>query len=315
MNFPVTLVIPILNEADSLPELLVAIECQTHWPDEVIFCDAGSTDGGLSLIDEWQAGVSYKINCRVISILGALPGEGRNAGVRGASNRWIAFLDGGVVPSNDWLEQLCRYALASQSPAVFGLCHFVAKAPFTKAVCALSYGQGTLHPALPGSLFDRQVFDEVGGFPEHLRAAEDLVWISALSDRLGPKEVCPMARVTYTHFPARWFDVVRKWKTYGANLAIARFEPGWQACHFFVVTVTYVLMLAGGQFGIIVLFLYLFFRGVVDPVRRSIERPWWGKQPSALLIALPLALAIDFAKWAGVLQAIVGGPVFRVKSD
>lgn len=37
LNFPVTLVIPILNEADSLPELLNALKEQDHLPDEIIF--------------------------------------------------------------------------------------------------------------------------------------------------------------------------------------------------------------------------------------------------------------------------------------
>ena len=43
LNFPVSLVVPVLNEAESLPDLLQALKAQSHRPDEIIFTDAGST--------------------------------------------------------------------------------------------------------------------------------------------------------------------------------------------------------------------------------------------------------------------------------
>ena len=44
MKIDVTLVIPILNEAATLPTLLASIERQVHQPDQVVFVDGGSTD-------------------------------------------------------------------------------------------------------------------------------------------------------------------------------------------------------------------------------------------------------------------------------
>jgi hypothetical protein len=66
----------------------------------------------------------------------------------------------------------------------------------------------------------------------------------------------------------------------------------------------YVLAGAGGGVGAVVFVIYLLLRGVIDPTRRSLDRPWWGRRPGAVLIALPLVAALDIAKWAGTVQGI-----------
>jgi hypothetical protein len=307
LNFPVTLVIPILNEAESLPELLQALKAQSHRPDEIIFSDAGSTDGSPALIEAWWRDEGWELcSCSVILRPGAMPGAGRNAGVRAARNDWIAFVDGGITPASDWLEQLCRHAQAKNVPAVFGVCHFSAQPSFAKAVCALSYGHGAVHPVIPASLFDRRVFAEIGEFPAHLRAGEDLVLMAALQARYGAREICQLARVSYTHFPTSWRQAWRKWRVTELHCVLAGVRTGQQAVYLFGLPALYVLAGAGGGVGAAVFVAYLLLRGVVDPIRRSLDRPWWGRQPVAAFIALPLVVTLDIAKWAGIVQGTEG---------
>lgn len=305
LNFPVTLVVPILNEAESLPELLQALKAQSHRPDEIIFSDAGSTDGSPALIEDWWRREGWEnATCSVLSRHGAMPGAGRNAGVRVARNDWIAFIDGGITPASDWLEQLCRQALAKQVPAVFGVCHFSAQAPFAKAVCALSYGHGAVHPVIPASLFSRRVFAEIGEFPSHLRAGEDLVWMDALQARYGASEVCSNARVSYVHFPKGWKQALRKWRITELHCTLAGVRVGQQMVYLFGLPALYALAGYDGSIGGAVFLAYLLLRGVIDPTRRSLDRPWWGKNLGPALIAIPLATALDLAKWVGILQGI-----------
>lgn len=302
LNFPVTLVIPILNEAESLPELLRAIKAQSHRPDEIIFSDAGSTDGGLALIEVWWSREGWEGGqCRVLAQPGAMPGAGRNAGARAARNEWIAFIDGGITPASDWLEQLCRHVQATQAPAVFGVCHFSAQKPFAKAVCALSYGHGAVHSVIPASLFARRVFAEIGEFPPYLRAGEDLVWMAALQARYGAREVCSAARVSYTHFPAGWSQTLHKWRVTESHCVLAGVRTRQQVVYMFGLPVLYAVAWGGGA---AVYLVYLLLRGVIDPIRRSVDQPWWGNQLGAAFIALPLVAAIDIAKWAGIMQGI-----------
>lgn len=305
LNFPVTLVIPILNEAESLPELLQALKAQHHRPDEIIFSDAGSTDGSPALIEAWWRREGWEDGqCSVLARPGAMPGAGRNAGVRAARNEWIAFIDGGITPASDWLEQLCRHAQATQASAVFGVCHFSAQAPLAKAVCALSYGHGAVHPVIPASLFARRVFAEIGEFPAHLRAGEDLVWLAALQARYGAREVCQAARVSYTHFPTGWSQALRKWRVTELHCVLAGVRTGQQAVYLLGLPALYVLAGAGDSVGATVFVVYLLLRGVIDPTRRSLDRPWWRHQPGAACIALPLVAALDIAKWLGIVQGM-----------
>lgn len=305
LNFPVTLVIPILNEAETLPGLLQALKAQSHRPDEIIFSDAGSTDGGPVLIEDWWQREGWQnATCSVLSRPGAMPGAGRNAGVRVARNDWIAFIDGGITPASNWLEQLCRHAQETQVSAVFGVCHFSAKVPFSKAVCALSYGHGAVHPVIPASLFSRRVFAEIGEFPTHLRAGEDLVWMDALRVRYGAREVCSTARVSYTHFPAGWSQAMHKWRVAELHCVLAGVRTRQQVVYLFGLPVVYASASYDGSAAAAVFLVYLLLRGVIDPIRRSRDRPWWGNRPTAALIALPLAAVLDLAKWVGIVQGI-----------
>jgi hypothetical protein len=305
LDFNVTLIVPILNEADSLPELLQALTVQSHRPNEIIFSDAGSTDGSTVLIENWWRREGWANgSCRVLLRLGAMPGAGRNAGLHFARNDWIAFIDGGITPANDWLEQLCQHARTTQVPAVLGVCHFSARMPLSKAVCALSYGQGTLHPVIPASLFNRQVFAEIGEFSECVRAGEDLLWLALFRARYGELKVCSAARVMYTHFPTSWSQTLRKWRVTELNCVLAGVRTGQQAVYLVGLPTLYALAFNGNKFGVAGFLVYLLFRGAIDPIRRSSDRPWWGHQPVAVFIALPLGIMLDIAKWVGIVQGI-----------
>lgn len=304
MSCAVTVVIPVLNEAAALPRLLAALKAQTLRPREVLIADAGSTDGSAAAIERWWRAERWDGgDCRVLAVPGAMPGAGRNAGVRAAAHEWIAFLDAGIDPEPTWLERLCAYANSLNVRAVFGLCRFAADGAFERAVCALSHGQGTAHSVVPASLFHRCVFDEIGWFPEHLRAAEDLNWSDRLTARYGPREICADAVVHYTHFPSTWSSALRKWKLAEYASVLAGVRSPQQRLSLIGVPLVYGALFSWTAVGFGVFVSYLVVRGVIDPLRRSSERPWWGKHLGSFLIAPGLAAALDLAKLAGIVQA------------
>jgi hypothetical protein len=304
MSCDVSVVVPILNEADSLPQLLTALKAQTHRPKELIFSDAGSTDGGPALIENWWQAERWEgADCQVLRRPGAMPGAGRNAGVRNASHEWIAFIDGGIEPEPAWLERLCAHAQSHRSVAVFGVCHFSADASFERAVCALSYGQGSVHSAIPAALFHRRVFDEIGFFPEKLRTAEDLVWSKRVVDRYGERDICQEAVVHYTRFPSSWSQALGKWNRAEYCSVVAGVRMRQQLFYLIGLPLVYGAVLSGTAVGAAVFFVYVMLRGVIDPMRRSQDSPWWGHKPAALLIAPGLAIALDLAKLAGIVRA------------
>jgi len=297
---PVSLVIPIRNEAATLPALLRAIAGQTVGPQEIVVVDTGSTDSGVAIIDAWRKREGWAMDaCRVLCERGAYPGGARNAGIRAATQEWIAFLDGGLVPQADWLACLWACAGDQRSSGVFGLCSFTGGTTTERTLCALSYGVGSAHAVIPASLFHRSMFDAVGMFRADLRSAEDLVWTNAFVERYGARCVCRGARVEYSHFPPTLRAAIKKWFVYEVNAVRAGLMRRRHFAFALIALILVGLCFWRPYVSCVLVAVYLVGRGLVDPIRRSRMRPWWAGRPLAPLLALVAAPLLDLAKVAG----------------
>ncbi len=303
---PVALVLPVKDEAETLPELFDALDRSAAWPAEIAFSDAGSTDGTVASIRAWWAeNAQTGVVLQVIDNPGALPGAGRNAGIAATHADWVGFLDGGIRPEPDWLQQLYRSASAEGQDHAFGLCRFDANGALPLAVCALTNGVGTATTVLPASIFHRRVLQNIGSFPEHLRSAEDLVWLRRFGEAYGRRHICREAVVHYTHYPPTLTGIVRKWFAFERSSVAAGVGARGRlmmlsAAIVFVLTIALapVAAMAG-------LLAYLVLRGGVDPIRRSRAVLWWRAHPSALLWAPVCAVAMDFGRLAGALSGML----------
>lgn len=97
MHLSFSVVIPTLNEAANLAELLPQLAAQSRPPLEVLVADAGSPDG--------TAEVAAEHGARVVP--GGRPGLGRNNGARQAQGDWLFFLDADSrLPENRFAERV-----------------------------------------------------------------------------------------------------------------------------------------------------------------------------------------------------------------
>ena len=114
----ITVVVPVRNEEQSIRPLLNGLLQQSLQPDEIIIVDGGSTDATPGIVEEHA---QAHPNIHLIREPNALPGRGRNIGANRASNEWLAFTDGGVVPEKDWLAQLAEAVRSNpETDVVFG---------------------------------------------------------------------------------------------------------------------------------------------------------------------------------------------------
>lgn len=97
----ISVVVPTLNEIDSLPNCLAALAPQTQAGDEVIVVDGGSDDGTTEYAREAGAVV---IDAPESSI-----GKARDIGTHQASNSVIASTDADAIPPEDWLPRVRRH--------------------------------------------------------------------------------------------------------------------------------------------------------------------------------------------------------------
>lgn len=183
---PVSLCATVFNEAESIDVWLDSIMAQTRPPDEVIICDAGSTDGTIDRLLEYAEADS---RVRVLVEPGANVPEGRNAAIAAAGNQVVAIADAGTILRIDWLELLV--APLEESSEVGVSAGFYAPAgrnPFERVLATvITPRRGDIDddgfpPSSRSVAFRKEWWEKVGGYPEWLRAGEDLVFDFRLRD-------------------------------------------------------------------------------------------------------------------------------------
>lgn len=303
---PVSVVVPMRDEAHTVVALLEGLARQQPPPAELVFVDTGSRDGSAERVRDWWAASGWaEASCRMLEEKGAYPGAGRNAGVRASGQPWIAFIDCGIVPEPGWLGALIECAKRTGAEAVLGNCRFEADGAWPRAFCALSYGVGTRRVVLPASLFRRTLVDEAGPFDPALRAGEDVAWLQAIAQRGRELMRCEEAQVVYRHFPRSLLEAAGKWYDYERSLSAAG-AGGWPRRLAVLAPLSlYVLPFAAPLAGAILWAGYLALRGVLDPIRRSVRREWWRGAPLAPACAPLAALAIDTGRAFGCLVGLV----------
>jgi glycosyltransferase involved in cell wall biosynthesis len=193
---PVSVVVTVLDDAAAVDRLLGLLAAQCTDPaDEVIVVDGGSRDGTAERVGRW---VAADARIRLLVRPGAGISAGRNAGIAEAGNRTVACTDAGCDPAPGWLAAL-RTAAADQPDGLLtGVYRPAARGPVQVALAAAGYPDpaelrhpGPLaraHGRVFGRLFDATMptgrsvafptpaWQAAGGFPEHLRTGEDVLF-------------------------------------------------------------------------------------------------------------------------------------------
>jgi glycosyltransferase involved in cell wall biosynthesis len=199
----VSVVATVLNEAASVARLLESLAAQTRPPDEVLFCDGGSTDGTMALLE-----AESRLPLQIIRLPGANISQGRNAVIEAASGDIIAVTDAGVRLSPQWLEEIIAPFEDSGTHVVAGFFRPDPQTVFETAMGATVLPElRDVDPAhfLPSSrsvAFRKEAWAAVGGYPEWLDYCEDLILDFRLRDVYGPPVFAPQASVDFRPRPS-----------------------------------------------------------------------------------------------------------------
>ncbi len=177
----------VLNEVDDIDRLVAGLMEQTLRPAEVVIVDGGSTDGTWEHLQ--AAGLRYPNliairdeSCSLKASPGPI-GRGRNTAVARASSEIIACADAGCSYEPQWLAQLTSPILDNQAEyAVGGSCidpqdrttWDIASAPFFGI--KLGADEPTKSCTGRSMAFRKQLWQQVGGFPEDTFLGEDTVF-------------------------------------------------------------------------------------------------------------------------------------------
>src|SRR5438132_822547 len=228
----ISVIIPVRNEEDSIGPLLDALLNQSLPPTEIVITDGGSTDSTAMIIQRY---VDQGAPVRLIRTTRALPGRGRNLAVSHSSSEWLAFTDAGIQPDKEWLAFLAE-AVESESAidVVYGS-YEPRTDTFFKECAAITYvsppseveGWMVRERSIACALMRRGVCETVGGFPEHLRSAEDLLFMKKVEAADFRIALAPRAMVQWDLQPNFW-RTFRRFTIYAPNNIRAGLWREWQ---------------------------------------------------------------------------------------
>lgn len=244
----ISVVVPVRNEEDSIRVLLDALLNQTRAPDEIVLTDGGSTDATARIIEEYMA---RGAPVRLVRTTFALPGRGRNLAADAACSEWLAFTDAGIRPDKDWLRALAERAMDEpKADVIYGAWQPVIDT-FFKECAAIAYipppvdinGARVRPRSIVSSLMRKNVWRAVGGFPEHLRSAEDLLFMDKIEEMNFRIARAPSALVYWNTQPTLW-RTFKRFVAYSRNNIRAGLWSRWQAAIFkrYALLVLYALL-------------------------------------------------------------------------
>jgi glycosyltransferase involved in cell wall biosynthesis len=308
--FEISVVIPALNEEASIRQLLEDLLSQTLEPAEIVITDGGSTDQTREIIEEFiAAGAPVKL----VRVEKSMPGRARNLAVAQSCCQWIAFTDAGITLTPEWLEALKTKASEDSADVVYGTYEPIIDSFFTQCA-AIAYvpppfesDGGPVRPrSIVSALMRRQAWETVGGFPEHLRSAEDLLFMTQVEQSGFRIARTSRARV-YWHMQPNFWRTFRRFVEYSRNNIRAGLFSEWQQTIFL-----YYALIAATTFGVI----FMGPRGLIIPpvawllllIARAAKTLYQNRQTypagfgpnlARLVLLVPIIATLDAAAFIG----------------
>ncbi len=313
----ISVIIPVRNEEASIRVLVDSLLNQTLKPAEIVITDGGSTDATSQIISEYVEGGAP---VRLIRGGPALPGRGRNLAAAEATNEWLAFIDAGTRPEPSWLEALAKRAqIDSDADVVYGAYEPVTDTLFRR--CAvMAYvappveieGRLIRTRSVASVLMKRSVWNTVGGFPEDLRSAEDLLFMNKIEHANFRVVNAPEALVHWQVHSKPW-PTFKRFVTYARNNMRAGLWRQWQAAIFkrygFLLVSALPVFWFGFKWLLVTLLLWLSVlsgRAAVAIWRNRVCYPGGIFENGVrMLVLIPLIAMLDAATIFGTFQWVV----------
>jgi glycosyltransferase involved in cell wall biosynthesis len=307
----VSVVVPVRDEEDSIRDLINGLLKQTFAPKEILITDGGSRDATISIIEQFiQRGAPIKLFREQDS----MPGHARNVGATQASCEWIAFIDAGTIPQDDWLESLtARVKNDPTVDAIYGAFEPTTDT-FFRECAVITYLpppteiEGRFIPArsIASALMRRTVWETVGGFPEDLRSAEDLVFMQRVTEH-GFREVRAPDAVVYWSIQPNLWRTFKRFVVYARNNIRAGLWREWQRAIFQRYAVLALLCLPafffGGRWLLAVLagWLLLLIARAANAIRkyRFAAPARLARNVARLFVIVPIIATLDLAAFVG----------------
>lgn len=255
-----SLISTVKNEAQGAEAWLRALEGQSRAPDEVIFIDAGSTDGTLEILQDFTRRSSLEV--RVYEEEGVNIARGRNLAIERATHDIIAVADFGSDLSRNYLKNIIRpFEVEPNTQVVAGW--FEAKASTRvgkwikhQLVPSLEdIDPQTFLPSARSIAFRRTAWHSAGRYPEWLTMTGDDTYFALELKRHCPNWAFVPDAYVYWHAPgtlkAFWQKLVAWSSGDGESNIFA--ERYWTISRAILLSMGFVLIAMLGVIGSVII--------------------------------------------------------------
>ena len=191
----------VFNEAESMEAWLDSLSRQSRQPDEIVICDGGSTDGTVEIL---RSRTEKDQRLRVLIVPGANVPEGRNLAISECNGEVVAVTDAGTILEPDWFERILEPLEKDPTIAVSsGFYRPDGRNAFEKVLATAitpgieEFAEDGFPPSSRSIAFRKCWWKKVGGYPEWLRAGEDLVFDYRLKQAGAQFRFAPDAVVSW----------------------------------------------------------------------------------------------------------------------
>jgi len=227
-EFSVSIIVPVRDEAESISRFIESLLQQSYPPQEIILADGGSVDETKTII---QSYIKKGHALRLVEDANAYPGRGRNLAIAAAQTEWVAMTDAGTEVSSDWLGKLIFEA--DDADIVLGTYEPILSTFFKEclalAFIAIPIQVGDKYvrgPSTASMMIRKRVWEELGRFPEDLRACEDLLFFERMSASAFRTHYAPDAVVQW-HIAGDFSRVFRRFRAYSLHTLKAGLGATW----------------------------------------------------------------------------------------
>jgi glycosyltransferase involved in cell wall biosynthesis len=220
-----TLISTTFNESKSIVSWLMSLKSQTLLPDQVIIVDGGSTDETALLIQQFSDKHKLPIEliidptCNRSSSTGPIA-KGRNLAIKHATHEHIICTDAGCTMDQDYVAMMAR-AFAGGSDYICGTYDVLNPNSYQLKLRSsfIPNFENVEFPSkfLPSSRsigFSKELWKEVGGYPEQTFTGEDTLFASNLA-KVAKIPVVQLRAKVYWVSPSSRFELLKKCYSYG----------------------------------------------------------------------------------------------------
>ncbi len=221
----------VFNDENGIEELLKSLSVQSKRIDEIIVCDAFSSDKTLEKIFSFRKLFKEKgINLIFFRKKGNRS-IGRNEAIRKSRGDIILVSDSGCILDKNWVKEITSPFTSEKIDVVSGYYKPVTRNVFEKCLstytCVMpdKIDKNNFLPSSRSVAFKKSVWKKVGKYPEELDTCEDLVFAKRTQD-MGAEFYFQKKAVVYWPQRNNIFEAVKQFFSYAIGDGRAHFFRG-----------------------------------------------------------------------------------------